>query len=176
MHHHIHIRRGRAEDANCLAVLATQVWLHTDATDGISELTAQYVLSELTPTRYLQSLNEPSTHFFVAELNEHLIGFAAVQFGLNCPANASAAAELKTLYVQEHYIGYGIGRRLLQAAEAKAREQAQSALWLTVNAKNDRAMAFYTRQGYTKIGTEYFVLGEGRHENHVFIGMSHGII
>jgi ribosomal protein S18 acetylase RimI-like enzyme len=43
-------------------------------------------------------------------------------------------------------------------------------LWLTVNAKNDRAIAFYARQGYTKVGTAYFVLGEGRHENHVLIG------
>jgi hypothetical protein len=38
---------------------------------------------------------------------------------------------------------------------------------LSVNAKNTRALAFYARQGYAKVGTAYFVLGAGRHENNV---------
>jgi len=170
MRHSPQVRSGQAADANRLAVLATQVWLHTYATDGISDLTAQYVLSEFTPEKYLQSLSDPSTHFFVAERDENLIGFAVVKFGVECPAVASSPAELKTLYVQEHHIGHGVGRSLLQAAEAKAREQSKSALWLTVNVKNDGAIAFYARQGYTSVGTAYLVLGEGRHENHVLIG------
>ncbi|MDM4767179.1 GNAT family N-acetyltransferase [Pelomonas sp. SE-A7] len=170
MRHSYQIRIGRAADANRLAVLATQVWLHTYATDGISDLTAQYILSELTPAKYSQSLSEPSTYFFVAERGQDLIGFAAVKFGAQCPAEASSAVELKTLYVQEHHIGHGVGRALLQAAEAKAHEQSESKLWLTVNARNDRAIAFYDRQGYSKVGTSYFVLGEGRHENHVLVG------
>lgn len=56
------------------------------------------------------------------------------------------------------------------AAEAKAREQSASPLWLTVNAQNARAIAFYARQGYTQVGTTHFVLGQGRYENHVLIG------
>ena len=170
MRHSLRIRSGRAEDANRLAVLAAQVWLHTYATNGINDVIAQYVLSELTPEKYLQSLNEPATHFFVAEHDENLVGLAVVKFGVPCPTGGSSAAELQTLYVQEHYIGRGIGKSLLQAAEAKAREQSESALWLTVNAKNARAIAFYAHQGYSKVGTAYFVLGEGRHENHVLIG------
>jgi ribosomal protein S18 acetylase RimI-like enzyme len=67
-------------------------------------------------------------------------------------------------------MGCGVGKSLLQAAEAKARAHANTALWFTVNAKNARAISFYTHLGYTKIGTTYFVLGEGRHENHVLIG------
>jgi diamine N-acetyltransferase len=170
MRHSHRIRSGRTEDANRLAVLAAQVWLHTYAIDGINEVAAQYILSEVTPEKYSQSLNEPSTHFLVAERDENLIGFARVKFGVQCPTGASSAAELQTLYVQEHYVGHGVGKSLLQAAEAKASEQSESALWLTVNAKNHRAISFYAHLGYSKVGTAYFVLGEGRHENHVLIG------
>jgi hypothetical protein len=42
------IRSGRSEDANRLAVLAAQVWLHTYATGGITADIAEYVLHELT--------------------------------------------------------------------------------------------------------------------------------
>jgi len=170
MRHRLRIRIGRTSDANRLAVLAAQVWLHTYATDGIGDEIAQYVLSELTPEKYLQSLSEPTTRFFVAEHDDCLVGFAVVKFGVPCPSGANSATELQTLYVQEHHMGHGIGKSLLRAAEAEAREQSESALWLTVNAKNARAIAFYAHQGYLKVGTSYFVLGEGRHENHVLIG------
>lgn len=170
MRHSLQIRPGRSDDADRLAVLATQVWLHTYATDGVTNEIAQYLLSELTVEKFSASLVEPQTSLLVAEYGECLVGFAAVKFGAACPSVTESVVELQTLYVQEHFIGQGIGKSLLQAAEAGARERSASPLWLTVNAKNDRAITFYARQGYSKIGTTYFVLGEGRHENHVLVG------
>ena len=78
--------------------------------------------------------------------------------------------ELQTLYVQEHFLGQGVGSLLLAAAEALARSRANSRLWLTVNATNRRAIAFYDRKGYAQVGTAYFVLGAERYENHVLAG------
>jgi len=171
MRHSLQIRAGRASDASRLGVLAIQVWLHTYATDGITDEIAQYVRSELTVEKFSASLGDPDTCLLVAECGESLVGFAAVKFGASCPSDARAQVELQTLYVQEHFIGQGIGRSLLQAAEAGARSRSGSSLWLTVNAQNARAIAFYVRQGYSKIGTTYFLLGEARHENHVLVGV-----
>ncbi len=165
-----HIRAGQPADAARLAVLATQVWLHTYATEGISDDIAHYVGAELTPDEYAATLDDPDSHVLVAEQGAHLVGFAVLQFGLPCPADGQSTAELQTLYVQEHFTGRGVGHALLQAAQAKARGRAACALWLTVNAQNARAIAFYARQGYEKIGTTHFVLGHGHHENHVLIG------
>jgi ribosomal protein S18 acetylase RimI-like enzyme len=170
MHHSLHIRAGEPADAARLAVLATQVWLHTYATDGIGSEIASYVLAELTPDKYTTLLHDSTAHVLAAENAESLIGFAVIKFGAPCPAGTNSTAELQTLYVQEHFMGRGIGRALLLAAETEARKRSGSTLWLTVNARNDRAIAFYRRQGYSKIGTTYFVLGEQRHENHVLVG------
>lgn len=170
MRHRLQIRAGRPSDADRLAVLATQVWLHTYCTNGVNTEVAQYVLSELTVERFAVRLTEPQSHILVGEFQEWLVGFAAVRFGASCPSIAKSTVELQTLYVQEHFIGQGIGRSLLEAAEAKAREEAAAPLWLSVNAQNAQAIAFYARQGYNRVGTTYFVLGEGRHENHVLIG------
>ena len=164
------IRIGTSEDASRLAVLAAQVWLHTYATDGITADIAEYVLQELTLEKYLQTLNAPSCRVFVAESGASLVGLAVIKFDTPCPAGGHSSAELQTLYVQDHFIGQGAGKLLLQAAEAEARQRSNGVLWLTVNAKNARAIAFYAHQGYIKAGTTYFALGEGRHENHVLIG------
>lgn len=170
MRHGAHIRTGLPGDAGRLAVLASQVWLHTYATEGVSEDIAQHVLSELTVEKFASALHAPQTCVLVAESGGNLVGFAALRFGASCPTGSSAVAELQTLYVQAHFLGRGIGKSLLQAAQARAREQADAPLWLTFHAKNARAMSFYARQGYCKLGTMHFVLGQGRHENHVLVG------
>lgn len=164
------IRSGRSEDADRLAVLAAQVWLHTYATGGITADIAEYVLRELTPEKYLAVLDDPTCRVLVAANGESLVGLAIVKFGMPCPAGNYSSVELQTLYVQEHFVGCGAGKSLLRAAETEARQRSNGALWLTVNAQNASALAFYTGQGYTRVGTTYFVLGEGRHENHVLIG------
>ncbi len=164
------VRMARVDDAACIAVLATQVWLHTYATQGISAAISHYTRTELIPEKYLALLNDPRARLWVAEREACLIGFVVVQFDVPCPIRAPASAELQTLYVQEHFVGQGVGRQLLGVAEEMARTQTGLPLWLTVNVNNARAIEFYGRQGYTALGTSDFLMGDQRHENHVLIG------
>ena len=106
----------------------------------------------------------------MAEHGNSLVGFAVVKVVIPRPSGAESAAELQTLYVQAHLLGGGIGKSLLRAAETSARARSGEVLWLTVNAQNAGAIAFYQHLGYTKVGTTYFILGKGRYENHVLIG------
>ncbi len=164
------IRKARDSDAARIAVLATQVWLHTYAIEGISAEIADYTRSELTPDKYLAIQNDALAHIWVAERGAHIIGFAVLNMGVPCPSRASTLAELQTLYVQAHFVGQGVGRQLLSVAEKTAFDLAGMPLWLTVNAHNAQAIGFYLRQGYTKHGVAEFVLGDQRHENLVLIG------
>ncbi len=70
----MHIRPGQPEDAENLAALAIQVWLHTYATEGISSTISSYVLSEFTPKRFVALLSEPTSALFVAESQDNLLG------------------------------------------------------------------------------------------------------
>ena len=79
MPHSFQVRTGQAGDAVRLAVLAAQVWLHTYATDGISNEIAQYVLSELTVEKFSEHLNEHQTTILVAERDHYLAGFAVLK-------------------------------------------------------------------------------------------------
>ena len=168
--HSLQVRAGHLGDAGRLAVLGAQVWLHTYATDGVNDEIAQYVLSEFSAEKFSMLLRGPETCLLVAEYGGCLVGYACVKLGAASPYGGKSVAELGTLYVQEHFIGLGIGRSLLLAAETEALERAATPLWLTVNARNARAIAFYARQGYAKLGTTHFVLGKDHHENHVLLG------
>ena len=164
------IRRGLPSDAENLAALATQVFLHTYATDGISSPISSYVLSEFSVAKFLDLLNDTATNSVViAEVNANLVGYALVNERSPCSDRTNCTAELATLYVQEHFTGKGVGSALIAYVEALAIERTGNPLWLTVNAKNKRAIAFYAMHGYSNIGVAEFRLGSERHENFVLV-------
>lgn len=164
------IRTATADDAQRLSALAMQVWLHTYAGEGVSSAIAGYVLSEFSVERFQVLLSEPSSHVLVAEQNVYLIGYAVLSYGSTCPLPCSSHAELSTLYVQAPFTGQGLGTELLTEAASCARQRAGCALWLTVNSHNSRAVAFYAKHGYAKLGITQFRLGDADHENLVLIG------
>ncbi len=166
------VREAQTDDASRLAVLATQVFLHTYATEGVSFSISDFVLDELTPAKYAALLQDPCVLILVAETGDNLVGLAVLRFDTSCPNAQSISVELQTLYVQEHFFGQGIGTSLLEEAQALAKLRSSSGLWLTVNARNDRATSFYTRRGYVKVGVVVFVLGGVGHDNNVMVQVS----
>ena len=162
------VRTGRFEDSETLSALAIQVWLQTYATDGISSKISHFVLSQFSVERFEALLTQVSARVFVAIVGGNLVGFAVVGTGSPCPERIGTNVELATLYVQEPFTGQGVGWRLLEQAESCA-EQMESSLWLTVNSKNARAIAFYERHGYSKVGVIFFELADEKHENLVLV-------
>ena len=67
--------------------------------------------------------------------------------------------EIERLYVQAEWIGTGLGTLLMRRALEEARAQACRAVVLGVWEHNERALAFYQRFGFRKIGQHEFVLG-----------------
>ena len=164
------VRAASPADAQNLAALATQVFLHTYATDGISQAISGHVMETFTAARFSALIGDPRATVWVAELHAHLIGFSVLMMATPCPDEARSTAELTTLYVQEHFIGKGIGSALLARATELAAERTGAPLWLTVNAANAPAIAFYARRGLRQIGVAWFQLGDAKHENQVLIG------
>jgi [ribosomal protein S18]-alanine N-acetyltransferase len=60
-------------------------------------------------------------------------------------------ARIYSVAVDPHYRGYGIGRRLILAAETRARRAACSGVSLEVRADNTGARALYAALGYHEV-------------------------
>jgi ribosomal protein S18 acetylase RimI-like enzyme len=163
------LRPARLEDALCLGVLATQVFLDTYATGGIRPALAREVLGEYAVDAFEGHLRDPGLRLQVAEVAGHLVAFS--QVALPCQhalAPPGPAAELARLYVQEPFTRRGIGAALLHQAERDAAAGGAQVLWLTPWVHNVRALAFYVAQGYSDHGrTEFRFEGEV-HENRLF--------
>ncbi len=164
----VSLRAAAAADSDCLAVLGTQVWLDTYATDGIRATIATEVLQSFSPRTIEALIAEPAVTFVLAESSEHLIGFAQWTTGTrHARVNSVNPAELKRLYVQERFAGRGVGTLMLQASERAARSQGVDALWLQAWVHNDRALRFYAKHAYVDLGSTEFRMGDEVHENRV---------
>jgi ribosomal protein S18 acetylase RimI-like enzyme len=162
------VRFGALADAACLAALGAQVWLHTYARSGIRPTIARYIHEHLSPAAFRRQLERSDAFTLVAEVDGHLVGYAISELGKPCCARSPALTHLDKLYVQEYFVGTGIGRALLTEVRAEAsRRAASAALWLTVNSQNQDARAFYARQGFIDIGGTNFDLYGEQHENRI---------
>ena len=162
-------RPAVADDALCLGVLATQVFLDTYAPHGIRPALAREVLAHCSVAAYEALLADPGVTLLVAECDAHLVGFSQVDDGVgHALVPEAAASELRRLYVQEGFTGRGIGRDLLRHAEKAAAARGADTLWLTAYTGNARALQFYPRRGYEDLGATVFSFEGEDHPNRLY--------
>ena len=75
--------------------------------------------------------------------------------------------ELVRIYVENDIIGAGYGAALMNACLEEAKKNGHRTIWLGVWEKNLRAIRFYRRWGFTKVGTKEFLLGSDLQNDHI---------
>ncbi|KAK8846679.1 hypothetical protein IAR55_005766 [Kwoniella newhampshirensis] len=71
--------------------------------------------------------------------------------------------ELQRLYAHSSTHGSGLGRLLVEKAEAKGRELGYGSIWLGVWENNESAKRFYEKMGFeSKGGEHFFFVGESK--------------
>jgi GNAT superfamily N-acetyltransferase len=131
------IRPARASDADRITALLTQLGYEVPAgsiKDRIDRLGER-------------------REVLVATVGEQIVGWAAVS--ADEPFVEGFGAHLEGLIVDEAARSLGVGARLVQAAEAWARERGCAEMRIQSNVVRERAHAFYKRHGYATIKAQY---------------------
>lgn len=151
-------------------MLGTQVFLDTYAPGGMRPALAREVLDQFGLAKIEALLRDPSTTFILTESAGHLVGFVQLTHGVRhelVPHEPST--EVDRLYVHERFTARGIGKALLQRAEALAASRGCAALWLKAWIGNARAIGFYPTQGYRDVGATDYVFEDDHYETRVYV-------
>ena len=154
------IRPAVPEDAPRLAAFAAQAFSHTyRGLDDPQEI-ADYVAEHFQPAVMAAVIADPACTTLLAWLGEQLAGYAIVK-AAPVPACVTGPDPvwLWRLYLGEGFIGQGLGARLMRAVHAEARRRDKATLWLSVYDRNVRAVEFYERFGFAKVGGKEFLFG-----------------
>jgi ribosomal protein S18 acetylase RimI-like enzyme len=136
------IRPMRAADIPTVAALAGRIWrAHYPGIISVAQI--EYMLAQrYAPPLMAAELADPGIDWRLAVCGGAVVGFASTR--------RSGATEMKLdkLYVEPSLQRRGIGRALVAAAVARARELGCTTLSLAVNRHNVQAIAAYRRLGF----------------------------
>jgi ribosomal protein S18 acetylase RimI-like enzyme len=163
------IRRANETDAAALALVGAATFLDTYADRINGPDIVAHAAGRHSEVFYAKSLADPDICVWVAQTaSQAIIGYLLLG-PATLPADAPYAGDLEIvrIYVLSRFHTNGIGYRLMQHAmlEAQARQARQ--LVLGVYKGNEKALAFYARQGFSQIGTRSFTVGTTTFDDHV---------
>ena len=157
-----HIRTATLADAEPLAALAERTFRDTFADDNsIGDMEA-YVRDSFSLDRVRAELADDVNTFLLAFLDgkQHPDGYAKLRTGTTDPSvTGPDPVELQRLYVDRSAIKHGVGAALMRASLDTARSAGHRTLWLGVWERNARAISFYERWQFERVGDHLFRLG-----------------
>lgn len=154
------IRPGVAADAAALAAFAAHTFVDTYGKDNTAENLRLHLESSYAPALQSRELHDPDVATLLALDGAEIAGYAQVRRGpaVDC-VRGDAPVELHRFYVARRWHGGGIARPLLARACDAARRFGGTSVWLKVWERNPRAIAFYSRCGFTDVGAACFIVG-----------------
>jgi diamine N-acetyltransferase len=163
----LRIRTAEPGDERRLSLVASATFLETfagtlDGADIVAHCEREHAVAA-----YAGWLANPDARLWLAETEARS---AAVGYLLLAPPSLPLAdlrqddLEVKRIYVLSRFQG-GAGSALMDRAVEEARRRGARRLLLGVYARNDRALAFYARHGFAKVGERRFQVGANAYED-----------
>jgi ribosomal protein S18 acetylase RimI-like enzyme len=107
-------------------------------------------------------LNQNSKYYFVFS-DQLLVGYFKInEKDAQTESFEQATMELERIYVLKSYQGNSIGKMILNKVVHLATENKVDFLWLGVWEKNSKAIKFYKNNGFKKIGTHHYYIGNDK--------------
>ena len=156
----IKIEKAQISDLKPLLNVAIQTFIATFSEHNSKENMQNYVEENFSEQKLKTELANPNSQFFVAKFSDEIIGYLKIN-----TANAQTeikennALEIERIYVLQEFLGKKVGQKLFEKAIEIAKELKVDFVWLGVWEKNERAIAFYKKNGFVVFDSHVFVLG-----------------
>jgi diamine N-acetyltransferase len=148
------IRPWTQADLPAIQRLLLETWLEAYGGFIPRADVAGYLYTQYSQPKLEALFADPDVTGLVAEAEGAVAGYAKLYH-----ARAEKRFYLHQLYVLPAWQGLGLGHRLMACAEERARELGADRIWLGVMVKNERAVAWYRKLGYTVTETAPFAMG-----------------
>ncbi|WP_330745896.1 GNAT family N-acetyltransferase [Chryseobacterium sp. CP-77] len=144
-----------------LQEISKKTFFETFSEDNTQESMNIYLEKSFSKEKLFTELNDQNSEFYFAELDNEVIGYLKLNMGLSQTEDKlDNALEIERIYVLKEFHGKKVGQVLYQKALEIAVQKQVHYIWLGVWEKNDRAIAFYRKNGFKEFDKHIFRLGE----------------
>lgn len=168
------IDHATTNDAGALATLAGITFPLACPPTSDPEDIQHFITTELSEERFSQHISDPDKILLCLREDGHLLAWSMLVRGLphdeqvRTSLSIFPTVELSKFYVHPSQHGQGAASRLMEASLdiAAAGTDAQG-IWLGTNDRNARAIRFYEKHGFTRVGAKTFQLGRNVETDYV---------
>ena len=108
-----------------------------------------------------QSLKKENNLYWLAYADELPVGYAKLKLHSSSQfLEQKDVCQLQKIYVLKDFLSLKIGLKLQQELMNEAETSGSSYIWLSVLKENERAISFYEKNGFNKIGDHDFSIGK----------------
>lgn len=158
------IRKATVGDASRLTRFAAGIFRETFGPDNRASDLEAYMSEAFTVERQASEIEDAGNAIFIAETGEaagsEITGYAHLAWSEPPPDIAGPVpVELKRFYIARVCHGLGLAQQLMERVLSEARAIGARTIWLGVWEHNPRAIAFYGKFGFQRVGEHTFMLG-----------------
>lgn len=167
----IDYRAPRQDEAAAVAALGRDTFIETFGHLYRPEDLSAFLAASYAPDVVAAQMSNDRYLFRVAEDSGRLVGYCklGLDVSLDYDPGDKAVLELKQLYVFASHHGAGVGQALMDWTLAEAQARKVDEILLSVWAENVRGHRFYQRNGFRWIADTYFMVGNHRDEEFLFL-------
>ena len=165
----ITIREATNNDVEVLALLGRITYneSHGHYIDNKTDL-SNYNDTFFSLSKTQEDLTNPNNLFSIIYSNNFPVGYIKlVKNTTNQNIQSTNVCKLERLYILNDFIAQKIGSIAMDYILEKANELKFKELWLAVYKENTKAIKFYQRNGFSKVGNIIFKVGESDFDNYV---------
>ena len=154
------IRLASVEDIPVLCRLGAATFRETYRPISDPAEVDEYADEHFTADKVAAWFRKPCARTLLASVGDEPVGYAHLRHA-KVPAcvDDRKAIELSRLYLLGTAQGTGLGTSMMATVLAQAAELEARTVWLGAYKRNLRALAFYARHGFARVGTHDFEFG-----------------
>ena len=163
------IRRAFHTDAPLLADIGKQTFIESHGHSAPTPDIEAYVSLKYSLEAIEEELNNPGNIYHIIYHDDRAAGFSKIILNSPYPLiEATTVTKLEKIYLLKEFHDLKLGLTLLEFILALSKQENQTGIWLFVWLENQRAFAFYKRNGFIVIGSDDFKISETHYNpNHV---------
>lgn len=156
----VEIKRVTLNDIDVLQKIGRQTFYETFSAVNTEENMTKYLDEGFSKEKMAAEVNNRNSEFYFAFFNNAVIGYLKLNFGASQTELKDAQAlEIERIYVLQEFHGQKIGQLLYEKAIEVAKQAEADYVWLGVWEENQRAIRFYTKNGFEEFDKHIFRLG-----------------
>lgn len=163
------IIKATLKDAQLLSIIGKEAFLVAHGHSAPKKDIDNYVNQNFNEENFKKELSDVKNEYYLIYSDAKIAGYSKVILNSK---NENISSEditlLSRLYLLEAFYGLNLGKELFNFNVSLSKENNQKGIWLAVWVENQRAISFYEKRGFVKVGKFDFKISETHYNpNHI---------